>query len=95
MFVVLLSYIKPLETIDALLEAHVEYLEKNFADGYFLAAGRRVPRTGGVILAKAENLDELQNLLAKDPFAQEGAANYEIVEFYPTKTANGLNFLRD
>ncbi len=52
LYVVVLTYIKPLEEVDDAIPAHVEWLKKGYADGLFLASGRRLPRTGGVILAK-------------------------------------------
>lgn len=50
-YIVILTYIKPLEEIDAAIPAQVEWLKKGHAEGIFLASGRRIPRKGGVILA--------------------------------------------
>ncbi|WP_323916952.1 YciI family protein [Aeromonas caviae] len=47
MFVVTLTYVKPLAEIDALIPAHIAWLERQYAAGHFLASGRRVPRIGG------------------------------------------------
>ena len=93
MFVVLLHYSQPLEVIDGLLDAHRLFLDKNYARGVFLASGRRLPRTGGVILARAGSRDDLEAILAEDPFAKAGAASYEIIEFLPGKVAPGLEGL--
>lgn len=90
MFVVLLNYLRPLEVIDELLPAHVAFLEGQYRAGFFLASGRRVPRTGGVILARAASREELDAVLAQDPFAAAGAAAYEVVEFCPTKSTPEL-----
>ncbi len=85
MFVVLLKYTAPLTRIDALLDEHLAYLDRQYAAGKLIASGRRVPRTGGVILANAASEAELAATLAEDPFAREGVASYEIVEFTPSK----------
>jgi uncharacterized protein YciI len=53
MFIVTLTYLKPVEEVDALMAGHIEWLKKGYDDGLFIASGRRVPRTGGVILAKS------------------------------------------
>lgn len=90
MFVVLLNYVKPLEVIDGLIPAHVAYLDEQYAAGVFLASGRKVPRTGGVILARATDRAELEAVLARDPFARAGAAEYEVVEFSPSKASPDL-----
>jgi len=89
-FVVLLTYTKSLDVIDALLEEHVRFLDANYAQGVFLASGRREPRTGGVILARAESRQALETILADDPFFREGAAAYEVIEFIPGKVAPHL-----
>lgn len=93
MFVVLLTYVKELAVIDALIPEHVAFLDEQYRAGVFLASGRRVPRTGGVILARGGGRSELENILARDPFAKAGAATYEVVEFSPSKAAPGLEVL--
>ena len=95
MFVALVHYVKPLAEVDAVLAEHVRFLDEQYAAGVFLASGRRVPRTGGVILARAESREQLAEILARDPFVLAGVAEYEIVEFLATKTAPELDFLRD
>lgn len=90
MFVVTLTYTVPLERIDELVPEHVAWLERQYAAGAFLASGRRVPRTGGVILARAESPAALDAILAGDPFAVAGAATYQVTEFLPTMTAPEL-----
>ncbi len=95
MFAILVTYVKPLAEIDALLEDHVRFLDKHFADGTFLAAGRQVPRAGGVILARSGDRPALERLLAQDPFAVHGAATYQVVEFLASRTAPDLAQLRD
>ena len=93
MFIIILSYLKPISEIDALLEPHVKFLNDYYASGVFLASGRKVPRTGGVILAKAESREEIERIVAEDPFAVHGVASYEIIEFTASKAAPGLEGL--
>ena len=95
MFVVVLTYKKSLDVIDALLEEHIRFLEAHHAGGVFLASGRREPRTGGVILAQAKSRQALETILADDPFYREGAADYEVIEFIPGKVAPQLAGLLD
>lgn len=87
MFVVLLSYTAPLAEVDRHLPAHREFLSANYATGTFLLSGRKQPRDGGVILAKAESREALEAILAQDPFQAHGVADYQIVEFTPTMAA--------
>ena len=94
MYVVSLSYTAPLSDVDALLPAHVAWLNQAYADGLFLASGRKVPRSGGVILARGERA-ALEARLADDPFAKAGVARYDIIEFVPSMTAAGLEGLKE
>ncbi|WP_434630656.1 YciI family protein [Chromobacterium sp. CV08] len=94
MFVVSLTYIAPLSDVDALLDAHVVWLKQAYADGVFLASGRKMPRDGGLILARGERA-ALEARLAEDPFARGGVARYDIIEFVPSMTAAGLESLKD
>ena len=60
MYVINLTYIVPLEQVDSALEAHRAFLNEQFEAGVFVAAGPKVPRDGGVILAvnlEREQLD--------------------------------------
>lgn len=90
MYIVHLTYVAPLERIDELIPEHVAWLDEHYAAGVFLASGRREPRTGGVILTAAMARDELDAILAGDPFGRAGLAEYEVVEFLPSKTGPEL-----
>ncbi|MEE1783450.1 YciI family protein [Streptomyces sp. SP17BM10] len=94
MFVLELSYTAPLERIDALLPQHVEWLNGHYADGTFLASGRKVPRDGGVILAAGEDRAAIEALVATDPFVREGVCAYRVTEFLATVTAPALDAYR-
>lgn len=95
MFIVSLTYIKPLEEVDALLEEHVTYLKEQYALGNFVASGRKVPRTGGVILARSVSREEIETIITLDPFYRHHVAEYEISEFSPTMSVDELVFLRE
>ncbi|OBT15576.1 GTP cyclohydrolase [Vibrio sp. UCD-FRSSP16_10] len=93
MFIVSLTYICEMSEVDKHLEAHIEYLNKYYELGVFIASGRKVPRNGGVIFAQAENRSELEVVLNDDPFKIYNLANYELTEFVPSKTSLELAFL--
>jgi uncharacterized protein YciI len=93
MFIVSLTYIRPLSEVDAVLDAHVSWLKQGYLDGLFLASGRKVPRDGGVIMARASSREALERVLADDPFARAGVARYDVIEFTPSMTAAGLEQL--
>ena len=87
MFVVSIEYKVDLSEVDKLVSEHIEFLDKFYNKGNFLVSGRKVPRTGGVILATASNKEELNSILAEDPFCKANLAHYEVTEFVPSKYA--------
>jgi uncharacterized protein YciI len=93
MFVVIVSYIQPLDVVDDHLAAHVRFLKRHYENGVFLASGRQMPRTGGVILARAASKEALLEILHQDPFHEHGVARYEVIEFNPSMAAPGLEWL--
>ncbi len=82
MFIISVNYTSPLDQIDLFLEEHIDFLKKNYEKKLFVASGRKVPRTGGVILARAENREELDAIIEKDPFFIHGVAEYEVVSVF-------------
>lgn len=88
MFVVILTYIKPLDEVDKYLAAHREYLARHYAAGDFIASGPQTPRIGGVIMMKADSRQTVNSIIAEDPFHANGIADYLIVEFTPTMFVN-------
>ena len=84
MFVILLHYLKPLSEVDRFVAEHRAFLARHYASGHFLLSGRTEPRTGGVILARAQTRAEIETIVLGDPFNREGIARYEIVEFLPS-----------
>ncbi|MEA2320550.1 MAG: hypothetical protein QOD81_400 [Solirubrobacteraceae bacterium] len=93
MFVLLLTYVKPLPEVDALMRRHVAWLDEQYDAGRFVVSGRRIPRTGGVILARGEDRDEIEAIAARDPFVSGGVATCEVIQFRASQAAAGLDAL--
>ena len=93
MFVLLLTYVRPLPEVDALMREHMAWLGEQYAAGRFVLSGRRIPRTGGVILARGDDRDEIEALAATDPFVRGGVATCEVVQFRASQTAPGFDAL--
>lgn len=85
MFILFLKYIKPIEEVEKELNSHTIYLEKYYSLQKFICSGRRNPRTGGVILCNAKDINEVEEIIKEDPFYEKKIAEYEITEFMPTK----------
>jgi len=81
MFIINLNYIVPLELLDAHMTDHVKFLRKYYKLNKFVASGRKVPRTGGIILALADSKEEIENIIREDPFCIHKLAEFTITEF--------------
>jgi uncharacterized protein YciI len=95
MYIIDLTYKVPVETIDLHLENHVEYVKKQYTEGNFIASGRKIPRTGGIIFSKVTSRSELKKIISQDPFKQHDLAKYEIIEFAPSRTCPQLTYLME
>lgn len=87
MFFLRLHYQKTLEEVNANLAAHRIYLDKYYQLHKFICSGPQEPRTGGCILRQAQSLEEVQSIIQEDPFYIQKVAEYEIIQFHPTKYA--------
>ena len=81
MFIIDLNYIVPLDELDAHMADHVKYLRKYYKKNVFVASGRKVPRTGGIILALAGSKAEVEKIIKEDPFDKHQLAEFPITEF--------------
>lgn len=90
MFVILVTYKKPLEEVEKYLAAHRAFLDRHYADRTLLCSGAQHPRTGGVILCRAADRAAAEALTHEDPFYTNGIADYTIIEFAATKYLPGF-----
>ena len=94
MLILSLTYKTDASAADAHMEAHMAWVKKGYDEGWFLASGRKIPRTGGVILARGER-SEIEGFCNADPFSTHGIAEYEITEVAFTTVLAGLESLKD
>ena len=92
LFVIDLTYVVPLDKVTAFLEPHRAFLKANYDAGLFLPSGSKVPRTGGIILARAASRETVEAGLEADPFKREGLADYVVTEFDPVMIADRVSF---
>lgn len=91
MYVVYLNYFRPVEEVEALLAPHIAWLDRYFNSGEFIAAGRKDPRTGGMIMVKEMERARLDAILAEDPFV--AVAHYEVTKINVTRTHEAFSGL--
>lgn len=93
MFIVNLTYVVPLAKIDATMVEHVEFLNKYYKANAFVASGRKVPRTGGIILVLAQSKAEVEAIMTEDPFSVHKLAEFTITEFLTSQAHADLKKL--
>jgi uncharacterized protein YciI len=76
------------------MEDHMAYVKQQYAAGHFLASGRMVPRTGGIILANIDTRERLDEIIKQDPFCRHELVDVEIVEFTVTNTCRELEIMK-
>lgn len=89
-FLIEITYTASMAEIDACLVEHREFLQRGYNEGYLLCSGPQVPRTGGVIIARAPELTDIEAFFAQDPFQKQKIAKYRFVEFQPVKCQSWL-----
>lgn len=85
MFIINLTYIESLEAVEKHLQEHINFLNHYYAEGLFIASGRKNPRTGGIILMQGKNKEVVQEIIRQDPFYKNKIAQYDIIEFEASK----------
>ncbi len=85
MFVVILTYQKPIEMIDEYLSQRRAHLEEGYQKNYLIASGPQNPRTGGVLVSQLKDKALLETFIHEDPFYVHQLADYQIIEFNPVK----------
>jgi uncharacterized protein YciI len=81
--VVEITYKAPIEKIEELTPIHRDFLQTGYKTGMLLVSGPKVPRTGGIVIAKANSMEELTEFFKNDPYALNDAADYRFIEFNP------------
>ncbi|MBE6033999.1 YciI family protein [Aminipila sp.] len=85
MFIFNLTYMKPISQVEQFLPEHIQFLDEYYKKNVFVCSGRKIPRTGGIILCNCSSKEESEAIMKKDPFYREKIAKYEIIEFVPSK----------
>jgi uncharacterized protein YciI len=82
-FIVDIQYLIPAEQLGATTTEHRAFLQTGYQQGLLLFSGPKVPKTGGIIVARAESAADLVEFFRKDPYQKKGVAAYQFVEFDP------------
>lgn len=91
LFIISLTYWVQLEKIDAAMPGHIAYLHRHYKKGDFLVSGRKVPRTGGIIIARGADRMTIEKIVKEDPFVKKGLAGVDIMEFSASQVGKNSN----
>ncbi|WP_374354618.1 YciI family protein [Chitinimonas sp.] len=83
MFLIEMDFTAPLDMVDKYIVAHREYLSGHYAQGQLFFGGRKVPRTGGIIISKHQSREEVERIFSFDPLVLASLASYTVKEFDP------------
>jgi uncharacterized protein YciI len=84
-FMVEILYLVPFEEMSEIVPEHRAFLQGGYDRGWLLMSGPMVPKTGGIVIARAPSLEDIRAFFANDPYLLKGVANHRIVEFEPVK----------
>jgi uncharacterized protein YciI len=90
MYILFINFTKSLQDAQPVFPAHLGFIDAHIKTGKFILSGGLTGKPAGVVLANINNGDELKALLAEDPFVLEQVAEYEIIEFTPSRYHESL-----
>jgi uncharacterized protein YciI len=83
MYLVDMNFTDMTKITPELTDQHKNYLTQEYKSNKLMFGGRKVPRTGGILISQHESESELKQVLNSDPFVKSGAVTYSITEFIP------------
>lgn len=84
-FIIEITYKVTFEELQDTLAAHRSFLDEGYAKGLLLMSGPQNPKKGGMVVARANEIEELKEYFSNDPYNTKGFAEYRFVEFTPVK----------
>jgi uncharacterized protein YciI len=72
---------RDLEKSQELRPAHVEFLDQKSQEGKIFARGRFADGAGGLVVYRADSLEEAKKIASSDPYVMHGARSLELHEW--------------
>jgi uncharacterized protein YciI len=91
-FIVEITYKVPFEELSKIIDEHRAYLDIGYKKKLLLCSGPLNPKTGGIVVARANSLEEIKEYFIGDPYHKKNVAEHKFIEFTPVKY---LEFLKD
>ncbi|MFC4928494.1 YciI family protein [Delftia deserti] len=90
LYIVSVKYVRPLEEVQAHLEAHKQWLARHAAAGRILVAGPFEDKSGGLALASCSSRAELDAMIAEDSFVLHQLVLVSVQGFEPAIRAEAF-----
>jgi len=84
-FLVEVTYAAPMDQVLETRTEHREYLKTGYQRKWLLFSGAQSSKKGGVVIARAPSLEELQAFFKEDPYWVKGLATFRFLEFEPAQ----------
>jgi uncharacterized protein YciI len=84
------TYLKSPEEVEQTRPAHLKFLEGEIAAGRLVLAGRQDDGSGGMLITGDMSAEEAEDIVARDPYTEAGAASYQRTSFNGAFRAPGL-----
>lgn len=84
-FIVNITYKVPFEEVAKILPLHRAHLDDGYKSDMILMSGPLNPKTGGVVICRAEDIEIVKSFFKLDPYYLNNVAEYSFVEFEPVK----------
>lgn len=93
MFIVQLKFSENKSQAKQYMQSHLDWLQAGYDKGVFVLSGSIQPNLGGGIIANGVSLEELEGMVAEDPFVEHKIVTSEIIELSASKCDDRLSFL--
>ena len=90
MYLINISYKVPVEQVEPYFEPHIAFVRKYVASDIFLLTAKKVPRSGGILLANVGTKEELEKILQEDPFREFDLAEFQVQEIQLSQVSGKL-----
>lgn len=85
MYLMISTYLVPLDEVDRLRGQHLAFLDTLEQRGLMVAAGRQDPPAGGVVILDVASEAAAFETMAQDPYVLASAAEYRATGFTPSR----------
>ena len=85
MYLMISTYLVPLDEVDRLRDQHLAFLDTLEERGLVVSAGRQDPPAGGVVILDVASEAEALETMSRDPYVLADAAEYRATGFTPAR----------